>query len=99
MCLRTCAKCADSDRPAHAQSIIKAFALHLYILQCSMILLADSEGPDQTARMRRLIWAFAVRICLKTCLRMTRPPHRYRMSRKTAIVRTLSMRPAKTRIS
>ena len=25
-----------------------------------MILLADSEGPDQTARMRRLIWAFAV---------------------------------------
>ena len=30
-----------------------------------MILLADSEGPDQTARMRRLIWAFAVRICTK----------------------------------
>ena len=28
-----------------------------------MIVLADSEGPDQTARMRRLIWAFAVRIC------------------------------------
>ena len=30
-----------------------------------MILLADSEGPDQTARMRMrsLIWAFAVRIC------------------------------------
>ena len=25
-----------------------------------MILLADNEGPDQTARMRRLIWAFAV---------------------------------------
>ena len=31
-----------------------------------MILLADSEGPDQTARMRMLIWAFAVRRCLKT---------------------------------
>ena len=28
-----------------------------------MILLVDSEGPDQTARMRRLIWAFTVRIC------------------------------------
>ena len=28
-----------------------------------MILFADSEGPDQTARMRRLIWAFAIRIC------------------------------------
>ena len=27
-----------------------------------MILLADSEGCDQTARMRSLIWAFAVRI-------------------------------------
>ena len=24
-----------------------------------MIQLADSEGPDQTARMRRLIWAFS----------------------------------------
>ena len=31
-----------------------------------MILLADSEGPDQTARMRSLIWAFAVRICPNT---------------------------------
>ena len=30
-----------------------------------MILLADSEGPDQTAQMRSLIWAFAVRICPK----------------------------------
>ena len=32
-----------------------------------MILLADShgEGPDQTARMRRLIWDFAVRLCPK----------------------------------
>ena len=28
-----------------------------------MILLSKSEGPDQTERMRRLIWAFAVRIC------------------------------------
>ena len=28
-----------------------------------MILLVDSGGPDQTARMRSLIWAFAVRIC------------------------------------
>ena len=31
-----------------------------------MILLAGSKGPDQTARMRRLIWAFAVRIGPKT---------------------------------
>ena len=27
-----------------------------------MILLADSEGSDQTAWLRRLIWAFAIRI-------------------------------------
>ena len=38
-----------------------------------MILLADSEGPDQTARMRRLIWAFAVCICPKTGFHMARP--------------------------
>ena len=36
-----------------------------------MILLTDSEGPDQTARMRSLIWAFAVRICPKTRFRMS----------------------------
>ena len=35
-----------------------------------MILFADREGPDQTARMRRLIWAFVVRVCPKTCFHM-----------------------------
>ena len=35
-----------------------------------MILLADYEGPDQTAQMRRLIWTFAVRIYPKTRFRM-----------------------------
>ena len=49
-CLQTCEKCADSDPPAHAQSIIRAFAFHSYILWYPMILLADSEGPDQTAQ-------------------------------------------------
>ena len=29
-------------------------------------LLADSEGPDQTSRMRRLIWTFSVRLYPKT---------------------------------
>ena len=38
-----------------------------------MILLPDSEGADQTAQMRRLIWAFAGRICPKTRYRMARP--------------------------
>ena len=40
-----------------------------------MILLSDSEGPDQTARMRRLIWAFAVRIYPKTRFRTARPKY------------------------
>ena len=52
---------ANSDHSAHAQSIIRAFALHSYILKYPMILFADSEGPDQTARPRSLICAFAVR--------------------------------------
>ena len=39
---------------------------------CSVkwFLLADSEGSDQTAHMRRLDWAFAVRICPTTRFRM-----------------------------
>ena len=47
--------------------------LATHILQYPIILLADSEGPDQTAHPRSLIWAFAVRICLKTHFRMARP--------------------------
>ena len=43
-CLQTCAICAESDHPAHAQSIIRAFAIHSYILLNSIILLTDSEG-------------------------------------------------------
>ena len=69
---QACAKCADSDHPAHAQSISRAFALQSHILKYPVILLADSEGLDQTARMRRLICAFAVRIRSKTRFRMVR---------------------------
>ena len=35
--------------------------------------MADSEDQDQPARMRRLIWGFAVRICPKTRFRMRGP--------------------------
>ena len=34
-------------------------------LQYSMIRLTDDEGPDQPARMRRLIWAITVWRCNK----------------------------------
>ena len=61
--------------PGHAQSFISAFALHWYILQNLMILLADTDGPYQTARKHRLIWAFAVYIFLETHFRMLQPIH------------------------
>ena len=32
-----------------------------------MILLADSEDPDQTAQLRSLIWAFTVITCPNAC--------------------------------
>ena len=38
-----------------------------------MILFVKSEGPDQTAQMRGLILAFAVRIRPNIRFRMTRP--------------------------
>ena len=63
------AQYAHSDQAAHVQSIIRAFALYTFIRQYPMSLLADSEGPNKTARMRWLIWAFAVRISLKTHFR------------------------------
>ena len=44
----------------------------LILLWIPMILFVDSEGPDQTVRMRRLILAFVVLICPKTCFRMAR---------------------------
>ena len=53
-CLRTCAKYKDSDHPAHAQRITRAFALYSYNRLYQMILLADSERPGQTARMHSL---------------------------------------------
>ena len=48
-------------------------ALHSYIPQCPVILLVDSEGPNQTAWMCRLIWTSAVCIHPKTLFLMTQP--------------------------
>ena len=43
----------DSDHPAHAQSMIWAFALQSYILYNPMIwLISDSKSPDQTASVQ-----------------------------------------------
>ena len=46
--LPTCVKCADSDQPVYAQSMIWASVRHSNILVYPMILLWDCEGPDQT---------------------------------------------------
>ena len=62
------AKCTDSD--LSRTSAESHLGLCSYILQYPMILLADSEGSDQTVQMRRLILAFAVRGRLKTHFRM-----------------------------
>ena len=47
----------ELDQTAQPESLLRNFALHQYILQYPMILLADSKGPDQPAQMRRLIRA------------------------------------------
>ena len=59
------------------QNIILAFAFDSYILYYPITLLADNEGPDQTAWMRRLIRVFAVRIYAKRRFRMALPEELY----------------------
>ena len=61
--LLACANYPDSHHATHARGLIRAFALLWNILYYPMILFMDSECPDLTSRMRRLIWACAVRIC------------------------------------
>ena len=58
MCLRTGAKCADSDHPAHTQSNIRAFALHSYILWYPMILIQDNEDNNPTWTDMCAQWRF-----------------------------------------
>ena len=61
------------DQQAEIYGLMRTFAILCYVLQVPVIPYVDCEGPDQTARMRRLIWAFAVRIRPKTCLHTARP--------------------------
>ena len=69
MCLRACAECTDTFISACAK-FHPSTCCPLTHSEHSMTLLADSVGPDQTARMRSLIRAFAVRICPKTLFRI-----------------------------
>ena len=57
------------------RNFVLVFTLYtyMYILFYPIIQLADSEGPDQTARMRRLIWIITVRQFRKGRFRMAWP--------------------------
>ena len=47
-CLRTCTKCKVSGSSRACTRSHPRIFLHWYIIEYSIILLADSEGPDQT---------------------------------------------------
>ena len=59
---------------AHAQPFRGAMdlAFCLKVSLDSMLVWASSEGSGETARMRRLAWTFAARICDKYQIRLTR---------------------------
>ena len=64
---------SDSEHSAFAQSIIRIFFSPILHSIASNEFLEDSDGHDQTAQMRRLIRAFAARICPKPHFRMVQP--------------------------
>ena len=63
---------ADDINRRHFQMQMQMPSYRLHSVE-PVILVADSGGTDQNVRMCRLIWAFAVRICLKTLFRMAQP--------------------------
>ena len=58
---------------AHAQTFREArdLAFCLKVPLDSLLVWASSEGSGETARMRRLAWTFAARICAKYQIRLT----------------------------
>ena len=61
------------DHPVETYSLIRTFAILFYVLQYPMILKADSDGPDETAPLHRLISSFALHLNPKTLFRMAKP--------------------------
>jgi hypothetical protein len=49
----------DPDQPVHPHSLIRIHAVCLPTLLQEEKLTANSMDPDQTARMRRLVWIHA----------------------------------------
>jgi hypothetical protein len=52
------------DKPAHPRSLVRTHAVRLQTLLQVEKFIANSMDPDQTARMRRLVWIHAGRKCI-----------------------------------
>jgi hypothetical protein len=61
----------DSDQPAHPRSLIKIHAVRLPTLLQVEKVIANSMDPDQTSRMRRLVWIHTGRKTHYVCFVMT----------------------------
>jgi hypothetical protein len=51
----------DPDQPEHTRSLIRIHDVRLQTLLQVDKLIANSMDPDQTARMRRLVWIYVGR--------------------------------------
>ena len=73
---------------AHAQPFRGArdLAFCLKVPLDSLLVWASSEGSGETARMRRLAWTFAARICDKNQIRLTRSSYRRLRGSKFALI-------------
>ena len=58
-------KIEGPDKCVHLCCLIWAFLVRRHVLKCPWILYKDNVGPDQPARMRRLIRTCVVRILHK----------------------------------
>ena len=63
----TCAHSEDSDQTAHCAVWSESSLGTFWIAKNVKFLHAGNEDPDQTARMRRLIWVFLVRRWQNVC--------------------------------
>ena len=71
-CLREFPTRPDTNRPARPQKLARVSKFRLYNLGILYYLSSENKGADQTARMRRLICAFVVRVFNKTHFLMAR---------------------------
>ena len=62
MCLREFPTRPDTNRPAQPQQLARVLKFRLQNLEILYYLSSENKGADQTARMRRLICAFVVRM-------------------------------------